>query len=54
MAIRRVAAIATVGGFLLGGGCRAGEVALDGVYDGINGAISSIIVSLARSLFGLS
>jgi hypothetical protein len=44
--LRRFISAVALGGLLLGGGCRAGEVALDGVYDGLSSAIEGVIVGV--------
>jgi hypothetical protein len=51
--VRRFFAAVAFGGLLLGGGCRAGEVALDGVYDGVSSAIEGVIVGVVFEIFDI-
>lgn len=51
--VRRFIAAVALGGLLMGGGCRAGEVALDGIYDGISGSIEGVITAIVFEIFDI-
>lgn len=53
MMVRRLVFGATLGGVVLGGGCKASEVALDGVYDGLSSSISGVITGIVFEFFDI-